>query len=271
VRASEWIALTYFAYLAVAAALASGLAARRRLRVIVESVASGAVVVVVAAWSGDARSAAAWASPLRDAVLPLVYLLWCYWIPAHFRTDITCSAERLLIDLDREWAVPIVSASAAWPRVWIEVLEVAYLFCYPMLPAGYAVIVLWNSDAAIDRYWTALFVAAAVSYGVLPWVRTRPPRELEGPPPHATVVRWLNEIVLHHGSVQLNTIPSGHVATAVAAALAVSIEVPAAGVFFVLLALAIAVACVVRRYHYLADVVLGAVAGVVGVIVSRFV
>jgi hypothetical protein len=262
--------VAFFVYLA-AAAFVPALAPRRRLRVVLESSAAAAVVVAVAAWSSTEGSASSWLSFLRDAVLPLVYLLWCYWIPAHFRTDLSVATERWLVELDRRWAAPLVDGSRALPRPFIELLEVSYLFCYPMLPAGYLAIVVWNPAAEVDAYWTALLVSAALSYGVLPWIRTRPPRELEGPPPRASAVRWMNETVLHHASVQLNTFPSGHVATAVAAALAVAIEVPAAGVAFVLLALAIAAACVVRRYHYFADVVLGGAAGVFGFVVSRLV
>lgn len=267
-RSSEWVAVTFFVYL-VGAAFVPALAPRRRLRVVLESGAAAVVVVAVAAWSNRETRAPSWLSFMRDAVLPLVYLLWSYWIPAHFRTDLSVAAERWLVDLDRRWAAPLVDASRALPRVFIELLEVAYLFCYPMLPAGYLAIVLGNPAAEVDAYWTALLVSAALSYGVLPWIRTRPPRELEGPPPHVSAVRWMNETLLRHASVQLNTFPSGHVATAVAAALAVAIEVPAAGVVFVLLALAIAAACVVRRYHYFADVVLGGAAGVIGVVTSR--
>ena len=268
-RSSEWVAVAFFVYL-VAAAFVPALAPRRRLRVVLESGAAAAVVVAVAAWSSG-EGASSWVVFLRDAVLPLVYLLWSYWIPAHFGTDLSVATERWLVALDRRWAAPLVDGSRALPRVFIELLEVAYLFCYPMLPAGYLAIVLGNPAAKVDAYWTALLVSAALSYGVLPWIRTRPPRELEGPPPRVSAVRWMNETLLHHASVQLNTFPSGHVATAVAAALAVAIEVPAAGVAFILLALAISAACVVRRYHYFADVVLGGAAGVFGFVVSRLV
>jgi membrane-associated phospholipid phosphatase len=151
----------------------------------------------------------------------------------------------------------------------VELLELAYLSCYPMLPAGFAIVYWHGSPAEADRFWTAVFVAGALSYGVLPWVRTRPPRQLHGAPPGRSSVRLLNEAVLHRASVQFNTFPSGHVATAVATALAATAAVPVAGVWLLPLALAIAVACIAGRYHYLADVLTGAAAGVLAFALSR--
>ena len=64
-------------------------------------------------------------------------------------------------------------------------------------------------------------------------------------------------------SVKANTFPSGHVAVALAVALAVFDLLPVAGMIFVPAALLIAAATVVRRYHYTADAALGLVVAVV--------
>jgi membrane-associated phospholipid phosphatase len=179
------------------------------------------------------------------------------------------AAERVLSAFDRRWAASL-SAVLERASLWlIELLELAYLCCYPLLPAGFAVIYWRGEPAAAERFWTAVFAAAALSYGVLPWIRTRPPRQLYGAPPRRSSIRQLNEVLLRRASVQLNTFPSGHVSTAVATALAVSADVPAAGVGFVVLALAIAVACIAGRYHYLADVLTGAAVGVLAFVLSR--
>ena len=58
------------------------------------------------------------------------------------------------------------------------------------------------------------------------------------------------------------TIPSGHVAGALATALAVGTVMPGAGAVLLGLALSIAVASVLGRYHYLTDSGLGAVIAV---------
>ncbi len=76
-------------------------------------------------------------------------------------------------------------------------------------------------------------------------------------------------MVLAQGSIQANTIPSGHAAGAIAIALAVSSVLPAAGTAFLILGIGITAATVLGRYHYLVDSVLGvavamAVWGLVG-------
>jgi membrane-associated phospholipid phosphatase len=73
------------------------------------------------------------------------------------------------------------------------------------------------------------------------------------------VLRRFNEAVLKRGSIQVNTVPSGHAAGAVATALAVASAMPIAGVVFLVLAASIAIATVVGRYHYVVDSVLGVI------------
>ena len=93
---------------------------------------------------------------------------------------------------------------------------------------------------------------------------SRPPRLLEESVANAalTAVTRLNRFVLGRVSHRLNTFPSGHVAVSVAAALGAAKVWPAAGVVLGVVAAAVAVGAVVGRYHYVADVVLGAVIGV---------
>ena len=103
-------------------------------------------------------------------------------------------------------------------------------------------------------------LAELASYATLPWVQTRPPRALDDQMIIATrhvAVRRLNEFILRHGSVQVNTFPSGHAAGALATALAVAAVSPAAGWAFGVLALGIVAGSIVGRYHYAADSVAG--------------
>jgi membrane-associated phospholipid phosphatase len=62
-------------------------------------------------------------------------------------------------------------------------------------------------------------------------------------------------------SIQVNTLPSGHAAGAVATALCVGTSVPQAGVLFAVVAASIVVATVIGRYHYLIDSILGVLVG----------
>jgi membrane-associated phospholipid phosphatase len=68
--------------------------------------------------------------------------------------------------------------------------------------------------------------------------------------------------VLRHGSIQVNTFPSGHAAGSVATALAVAAVSPAAGVIFGVIAAGIVIGSVVGRYHYAADSLAGVLVAV---------
>ena len=70
--------------------------------------------------------------------------------------------------------------------------------------------------------------------------------------------------VLDRVSVRVNTLPSGHAATAVAASLVVGELRPDLLPVLVAVALAIALATVVGRYHFTVDTVLGLAVGVAG-------
>jgi membrane-associated phospholipid phosphatase len=75
-------------------------------------------------------------------------------------------------------------------------------------------------------------------------------------PPLRGVRRW-NQLIARRASIQASTIPSGHAAGAMAASLIVMSVAPAIGMVFLLLAVSIAVASVLGRYHYAVDSLLG--------------
>ena len=83
------------------------------------------------------------------------------------------------------------------------------------------------------------------------------------------LVRRVNERVLGLASIQLNTFPSGHAAASLATALAVGARLPLAGLPLGLLAIAIAIASVVGRYHYAADALTGAALALLGFVISQ--
>jgi membrane-associated phospholipid phosphatase len=181
-----------------------------------------------------------------------------------------------LIKADQFWRVPRMAAAVRLTPVLRDYLELAYLLCYPLVPMTFGVMYfIAPNDVArasmADRFWSPVLLGVFMCYGLLPWLPTRPPRAFLSDDAAFPMsrVRRLNHLVLRHASIQVNTFPSGHVAAALAAALAVRDVSPVTGLILGVLALSIAVAAVLGRYHYLADVILGALAAVLAFIVFR--
>jgi membrane-associated phospholipid phosphatase len=236
----------------------------RRRRALVVVMLMGAGILVLASIGDDG-----WRRIVRDWA-PGLYLLVGYWVPSLMVVALDERLERWLIDVDRRWFGTALSAFERAPRLIGEALEIAYLFCYPLIPSALGCLYVAGFTAEADRFWTAVLVAGFGSYGPLPWWPTRPPRAIERARPRFTV-QSMNLHVLSRASVQWNTFPSGHVATSLAAALAVASVLPSAGLVVAVIALAIAVASVVGRYHYAADALAGALLAAIGFGVSRLV
>ena len=196
-------------------------------------------------------------------VMPLVYLLVGYWLPALLVRSPNLRFEQRLLDVDHTlFGIDgLARFERRAPRLVLEYLELSYLLCYAVVPAGYAVLVAAGHD--VDLFWSCVLLASFICYGLLPWLPTRAPRAIEAT--RATTrssLRRLNLSVLNRASVQWNTFPSGHTAASLATALAVGAYIPAAGIVLGLVALSIAVASVAGRYHYAADAIAGAAAAV---------
>jgi len=252
-RASEWISLGYFVYLALVAILPRGIASLVRLRVVATSLLLVALIVVI----GPQTSVAA--AVVRDW-LPLLFIVAGYWLPALLVVAPKERVERALRSFDRR----LFSESGLArfvehaPRYFTAFLEIAYLFCYPLVPLGFAWLLLGGFRAEVDHFWSIVLLAAFGCYGLLPWLPTRPPRAFErtcvGP---VSGVRALNLLVLDRASVGLNTFPSGHAAASIATALAVGIHIPIALFMLGVIAAGITIGSVVGRYHYAADALAG--------------
>lgn len=272
-RRSEWIAAGYFVYL-LAPIWVSRLR-RTRFELALWALALAGAVSVVS----QLPETSPWRA-VRDWA-PGLYLLGGYWLPGRLFTAPNEGLERWLLVIDRSWLGlgpdgGTVGATARVPRWAGHYLELAYLLCYPLVPIAFGLLYFAAEDwpgasSMADDFWSAVLVAVFICYGLLPWLPTRPPRALMSGQAIAgrSPVRRLNLVVLNHASIQVNTFPSGHVAAALAAALATGQVLPAGGVILGLLAISIAVAAVLGRYHYTADVILGALVAVFAFAVTR--
>jgi membrane-associated phospholipid phosphatase len=256
----EWLALVYFA-----ACVAIAARARSHRGVLYGAAAAFLVIVACFTLPWQAR---AW--------MPHAYLVLGYWIPATFtpapRADRfeqwLCRADQRILG-NRDWGIARSRAQ--------HLFELAYLLCYPMVPAAFTVVFLLGAPADIVKFWVAVLLAGYVCYGTLPWTVARPPRLLDaargGMPagtssPEALLLARINAHVLGRVSHNLNTFPSGHVAVALAAALIVFPLSVGWGTAFLAVSVAIAVAAVSGRYHYLIDVLAGVAVSAVAAAVS---
>ena len=248
-----WIAAAYGVLLAFASVAISD--RPRRLLATATSTAYAAIALMAA------RSDAFW---IRFAV-PGALLYGGYRLSGFLVRAPDAWLERLLQSSDRRLfeKLAIDRALAASPRWVLEILEGSYAADYLVVASG-AVLSAAAGEPALAHYWTLVLGAELPCYATLAWLQSRPPRSLEPAgivERRAPSLRRLNTALLDRASVQLNTIPSGHVAGAVAIALAILPANAIAGWMFVVAAAMIAVAAVVCRYHYAADCLLGAVVG----------
>jgi membrane-associated phospholipid phosphatase len=150
---------------------------------------------------------------------------------------------------------------------WQYYLEACYLLCYPLVLLGLVTFLVPQRGAAghtvrasIDHFWTTVLLALLTCYTLYPWFPLTPPRLLfhDVPAEPSPLLRRLNVWLLDQYGVQACLFPSGHVAAAVATALAVTRRNARWGILFLGLAASIAVATVFLRYHYGADAIAGA-------------
>jgi membrane-associated phospholipid phosphatase len=236
-----------FAYTAVLSAVRRGVAPADRARALSGSIAAFAII-----------GASVRASPnvvLHGWLLPPLLLLLSYGITGRFFTRPMPRTERALRQVDHVLAIRPIAALV--PRWLAEVLEFAYAAVYALIPAAMVLQITLGRSFEYDRFWTVILVTDYVCFGMLPWIRTRPPRALEEGAPWRSSLRQLNLRLLGAVSIRVNTFPSGHAAEALAAAL-LTLHAPWPVVAVMLLiALAVSAGAVLGRYHYASDAVAG--------------
>jgi hypothetical protein len=250
----ERLAAGYFVLMAVVSPFAPARGYRKATAIVT---AAGLVgfVAVAAAYAGDAVRV--W--------LPMLYLVAGYWLPALLVAEEQVSGRAAMSTFER-WLrrtdLPLRARLPAVPAPLVSSVELAYLFCYPLVPAACAVVQRLGTSQDIQRFWIAVEGAGFACYATLPWLVSQPPRA--GRDEVAVQrTRAANVAVLKSVSHQLNTFPSGHVAVSLAAAAAVAWVSPAIGAVFAAMAAAIAIGAAAGRYHYVIDVILGVVVAVV--------
>jgi hypothetical protein len=225
------------------------LPAGRRLQI----TAIGAAMCGAILWLAHSAGSAA-----RDWA-PGVSILVGYYMSGRFFVRPSPSLEGWLMAWDRRLLGDPTTRFARWPAPLLAYLEILYMGCFLLVPAGFAALALTGRSNLADRYWTMVLAAELGAFAPLSLIQTRPPWILERKA--ALSDRAVHRIALRtveRFTINANTFPSGHVAGSLAVALALLDPMPAVGALFLWLALSISVACSVGRYHYVVDEVAGA-------------
>ena len=265
-RASEWVAAAYFAYLCGVAFVRPRWP--RRLPAAAAAFVATVALSIPRLWHESAVTTAA-----RDW-LPALYLVVGYWLSGWYYVAPMARIEARFLALDQR-ILGSDSGSAlvdALPRLVLELLEFAYVTCFLFVPGGLALLVAAGHRSEADRFWTLVLLSEFGSFAMLPWIQTRPPRVIEAPGAidrRPLFMRRMNRLQVNTVSIGVNTFPSGHVAGALAAAIAVAEVVPVWAPWLLAMVAAIAVAAVLGRYHFFIDAVAGVVLTLVAWVVVR--
>ena len=177
-RSSEWVNLVAFLCLIALAWVLPGLNRNRRVKITTIGAAGVAITLF------GALLLPRWVDPSAERVtrdwLPLLMVLLFYRQAGEFVTRADSGFEARLERLDRRLVVPALEWCARMPaRAWIfGYLEAAYLSYYAVMPAAIAVLYLAGKARRVDGFWTVVLLASHGACSTLPFLQTRPPREL---------------------------------------------------------------------------------------------
>jgi membrane-associated phospholipid phosphatase len=152
--------------------------------------------------------------------------------------------------------------------VWTnEVIHFFYFSYYLMIPGFFLTMFLLGRDDIIVSAWTATMITFITSYVLFFLYPVEGPRwyfadvyqnAVQGP-----VFRHLTEIVMAKGAVRGGAIPSSHTGVAVVLMMYLWRYYRKAGYVAVVPVTGLMVGCVWGRFHYVSDVIVGLVIGVV--------
>jgi membrane-associated phospholipid phosphatase len=212
---------------------------------------------------------------MLQRAVPVALIPLAYWQTGLFSAPLHHRLQTALAGIDDKILQALKDSGLPQSQLlkFDFVFELAYLCVYPMVPSGLAVLYFAGAIDRANEFWSVVLPAAYVCYATLPFVRTLPPRILEKPDTPGTDrtgIRQFNLRVVRSITHESNTFPSGHAATAVAVALELMRWIPPVGIVYALLAVGIMVGAFVGRYHYAADVVVGAIIAVLSFVLVIF-
>ena len=266
-RTSEWIQIGFAIILAAAAWIqpwfSHPLPVRRRWTITLLALVPWAVVSLARATAGFLPPL--YVSTLRNWLTAGLFLV-PYWQTGQFFQAPNHRIEQRLMAFDR-WLMPRAAETSGTSRTGFGmVLEVAYLFCYPLVPLGLLALYAVGQSNHAAGFWLVVLVSTYLCYAITPFVPAYPPRDLAGGQPASAQTgkaRIFNRWILKHGSIHAISFPSAHVASTFATSLVLLHYAPIMGLIFLFISVWISLGAVVGRYHYALDVLAGAATAVV--------
>ena len=267
-RTSEWIQ-TGFAALLALAAWVRPLPQRRRWTITVLALIAIATVALAITLSKSISPDAA--TILRDWLTVPLFLI-PYWQAGQFFLQPNHAIERRLLAIDQR-LIPSVATTCGTGGSGIGLLlEMAYLSCYPLVPAGLLAMYVTGHRQQVASFWLVVLIATYICYGTTPLVPAFPPRSLcafsSNGFESVNKGRIFNHWILRHGSIHAISFPSAHVASAFAVALVLLRYSLPVGLLFLAFAIAISLGAVIGRYHYALDIIAGALLAVIVFLVT---
>jgi membrane-associated phospholipid phosphatase len=191
---------------------------------------------------------------------PAFYVLVGYFQSGLLFVSPSPAFEEWLVRWDDRILGDSISHFKRWPAWLRAYLDLIYVLCFLIVPAGFAVLLLTGHGGLADRFWTVVLATEFGAFAPLAIVQSRPPWALE---PRSGERRAgthdFASAFVRHATIGANTFPSGHAGASLAVALTVMDVVPWAGLILLVIASSISVACIVGRYHYVVDVAAGLV------------
>jgi PAP2 superfamily len=252
-RNSEWINLVFFSAFIIVSLFRSIENTKGRIKAIATGISG--IILILAAQSLKSFVPLNIASTIRDW-LPAPLMLFAYWQAGNLIRTPNEKLQNTLVNFDRK--VFGYFLSFRYPT-WLEsYFEFAYLFCYPLVPGGLAILYLLQLAELSDIFWTAVLSPTYVCHALVPFTQTLPPWMLEPEKVQSkqtNLIRALNFWIIKKASIHANTLPSAHVASSLAVSLILLRFAPLAGFIFFWISISIAIATITGRYHYTLDVI----------------
>ena len=151
----------------------------------------------------------------------------------------------------------LIEGSGRWMPIC---LEVSYMLVYGTGFFCIAFLYLRRQRAQIDRFLIVYLAGTLLAYALFPYFPSEPPRLVFPHLDEPLVRTWARDInlwILKVGTIHAGVFPSAHVSSAFAAAWGMFLVLPkhkVVGWVLVAYAVAVSIATIYGRYHYLADV-----------------